>query len=78
MSEIGSGLGAFAIGGVGHYEEEDPMKEACNKVMIVRLSRELPASALVALGIHLHHSVMGVCLGGLAWAITQVLAADHL
>jgi|ACXJ01.1.fsa_nt_gi hypothetical protein len=54
------------------------MKEACNKVMIVRLSRELPASALVALGIHLHHSVMGVCLGGLAWAITQVLAADHL
>ena len=55
------------------------MKKLSKKAM-AKLSRELrkaswiAASALSALGIHEHHSVMGVCLGGLVWAITQVLA----
>lgn len=57
------------------------MMKKLSKQAMTKLSRELrkaswvAASALSALGIHLHHSVMGVCLGGLAWAITQVLAA---
>jgi len=46
-----------------------------------KLARELrkaswvAASAWSALGFHTHHMVMGVLLGGLAWALTQVLAA---
>jgi hypothetical protein len=56
------------------------MKKLSKKAM-TGLSRELrkaswiAASAVFALGIRLHHSVLGACLGGLAWAITQVLAA---
>jgi hypothetical protein len=52
-----------------------------SKKAMAKLARELrkaswiAASALTVLGIRLHHSVMGVCLGGLVWAITQVLAA---
>lgn len=56
------------------------MKKLSRKAT-AKLARELrkaswvAASALSALGFHMHHTVMGVFLGGLAWAITQVLAA---
>ncbi len=57
------------------------MNKKLSKKAMTMLARELrkaswvAASALTALGIHLHHGVMGVCLGGLAWLVTQVLAA---